>query len=289
MRVRVSLHACSSGVALTLITWGPAPPSVRVTLSLRHDSSVSLSFLLTERLVRRQRRSDRGRHARGCGGLVCFDLSFGERMTSAETTALARQLALCYSFNRRLAAPFRLAFAGLQSKGATGVRDALEMWNWGDWAVEREGEGAIAASARGAFGDRHLVYLTSDSPDVLATVDLNAVYVIGGLVDHKPKEGAVMQHASDRKATTACLPLHPYLKLRKPALTCNAVMQILAGYVETGSWERAVRNATAMHQAPLKKYLRRKANSQTAKRVSKKPRFRHFPDDFAHPLGERAN
>ena len=266
MRVRARVRPSANGcIVLTLIMFREGELGASASLTCRQDGTLAVTLLLKDVLAVRQRRSTKGRQAeaRACdSAMLCFDLSFGALMTDKEKGALARQLALCYGYNRKMDRPFQLSFAGLSMAKETGTCAPLEQWNWHEWVARREEDGAIAASSRGAFEGRRLVYLTSDADEVLAQIDHTAVYVIGGLVDHKPKEGAALRHANAHLVTTARLPLEDFVTLRKPALTCNAVVQIMAGFVETGDWGRAVRQAPAMNQAPLKKYVRWKQPSQ---------------------------
>ena len=53
----------------------------------------------------------------------------------------------------------------------------------------------------------------------------------------------------------ARLPIDDYVTVRKPSLTCLAVMQILCGFASTRDWGVAVRETPAMRCAPLKKYV----------------------------------
>eukprot|EP00966_Prymnesium_polylepis_P173985 4025328-Prymnesium_polylepis.2 len=256
VRLRARVRPSADGrVVLTLINFREGALAASCSVAARQDGTVALAVLLKDVPAVRQRRSTKGAQAaeRSCGSaMLCFDLSFGELMNDAEKGALARQLALCYGFNRNRTRPFQLSFAGLRPAKATGVCSRLEQWSWDDWVADRLDDDAIAAADRGAFGGRRLVYLTSDASEVLWQVDNAAVYVIGGLVDHKPKEGAALRHASEHLVSTARLPLDEFVRLRKPALTCNAVVQILCGFAETRDWGRAVREAPAMNQAPLK-------------------------------------
>ena len=89
--------------------------------------------------------------------------------------------------------------------------------------------------------------------------------VIGGLVDHKPKPGVSESRAARHSVRCARLPLDEYLSLRKPALTCLAVFQILNGFVATGDWGRVVREAPAMSCAPMRKYVHWKQPQQIGK------------------------
>ena len=73
--------------------------------------------------------------------------------------------------------------------------------------------------------------------------------------DHKPKLGAAESYAAEHGLRTARLPLDEMVTVRKPALTCLAVFQILAGYAAANDWGVAVREAPAMQCAPLRKYV----------------------------------
>lgn len=245
----------SGRVVLTLVMPSRAGPGALVSVGTRQDGSASLSLLLLVERQPRQRRAAVGAEVAAAAAAraaptVCFDLSYGELMTPEEKGALAKQLALCYGDNRRSAKPFQLAFAGLVRARSTGLLEPLVPWGWDRWAVVREELPACAS-----YAGRRLVYLTSDSDHELDGVDSGAVYVVGGLVDHKCKVGAALRAAEEQGARTARLPLERYVSLRKPALTCQAVVQILAGFHATSDWGRAVREAPAMRCAPMRKYV----------------------------------
>ena len=113
--------------------------------------------------------------------------------------------------------------------------------------------------------DRRLVYLSSDAEQALSAeeaADASTVLIIGGLVDHAAghaggsRVGAALRVADQVHVRACRLPIEPYVTVRKPSLTCTAVVQILAGVAATGDWGSAVREAPAMRCAPLRKYVR---------------------------------
>mgnify|MGYP002631308894 CR=1 FL=1 len=247
-------------MVLTLVQYSATDEASRkatLLLDVRPDGRISLALRLIDVPQTRRRRAVLGELAAAAAAsarapTLCFDLSFGELMNDGERVALARQLALCYGYNRTLSLPFQLSLAGLSDARQSGVSAVLAQWNWEQWSVMREEASGCDVYA----GRRDVVYLSSESPDALEAVESGTVYVIGGLVDHTCKEGVTQRLAAGSGVRTARLPLEHFVTVRKPALTCLAVVQIMAGFVHTASWERAVREAPAMNCAPLKKYVR---------------------------------
>lgn len=58
-----------------------------------------------------------------------------------------------------------------------------------------------------------MVYLTSDSDNVLTDLDSSKVYVIGGLLDHNSHVGASLAKAIQNNFSHARLPIDEYVKL----------------------------------------------------------------------------
>ncbi|KAG8461407.1 hypothetical protein KFE25_010594 [Diacronema lutheri] len=99
------------------------------------------------------------------------------------------------------------------------------------------------------------VYLTSEAEEELDDVKGALVYVVGGLVDHKEKPAFSLARAQAHGVRTAKLPLGRFVKMRKPALSTSAVVQMLMLQHELRDWALAVRLCPAMHVAPLRKYV----------------------------------
>ncbi|CAG6011423.1 unnamed protein product, partial [Menidia menidia] len=85
-----------------------------------------------------------------------------------------------------------------------------------------------------------LVYLTSDSPNVLQELDQNKAYVIGGLVDHNHHKGITFQRAKELGVEHAQLPLGSFVKMNsRKVLAVNHVFEIILAYLEKDSWQEA--------------------------------------------------
>jgi tRNA (guanine9-N1)-methyltransferase len=233
-------------------TRAPAP---RVAIRCVAHSAISCRLALYVAGAREPRRQRRGRAALAAAAssaTLAFDLgSFCGAMSGGEMAALAKQLALCYGANRRLERPFRLSLCGLGA--AAPVAAALETHGWVNWVVAREERPPWLA-----FPRERVVYLTADAEEPLLDVQPDDVLIIGGLVDYENCEarvGEALRLARAHGLRTARLPLDAHVAVRKTSLTCHAVVQILAGFTTCRDWGRAVREAPAMHQAPLKKYV----------------------------------
>uniref|UniRef100_A0A8C8XH29 tRNA methyltransferase 10 homolog A n=1 Tax=Panthera leo TaxID=9689 RepID=A0A8C8XH29_PANLE len=85
-----------------------------------------------------------------------------------------------------------------------------------------------------------LIYLTSDSPNVLKELDESKAYVIGGLVDHNHHKGLTYKQASDHGIDHAQLPLGNFVKMNsRKVLAINHVFEIILEYLETRDWQEA--------------------------------------------------
>ncbi|KAH0615866.1 hypothetical protein JD844_026460 [Phrynosoma platyrhinos] len=85
-----------------------------------------------------------------------------------------------------------------------------------------------------------LVYLTSDSPDVLNELDESKAYVIGGLVDHNHHKGITYKRAQEQGIRHAQLPLGIFVKMNsRKVLAVNHVFEIILAYLEKRDWEEA--------------------------------------------------
>ncbi|XP_058403545.1 tRNA methyltransferase 10 homolog A isoform X3 [Diceros bicornis minor] len=85
-----------------------------------------------------------------------------------------------------------------------------------------------------------LIYLTSDSPNVLKELDESKAYVIGGLVDHNHHKGLTYKEASNHGIDHAQLPLGNFVKMNsRKVLAVNHVFEIILEYLETRDWQEA--------------------------------------------------
>ncbi|XP_060790136.1 RNA (guanine-9-)-methyltransferase domain-containing protein 2 isoform X4 [Neoarius graeffei] len=85
-----------------------------------------------------------------------------------------------------------------------------------------------------------LVYLTSDSPNILHELDETKAYVIGGLVDHNHHKGVSFKRAKELGIAHAQLPLDSFVKMNsRKVLAVNHVFEIMLAYLEKRDWQEA--------------------------------------------------
>lgn len=111
-----------------------------------------------------------------CKQKVVLDFSFDHLMSSKDIAKCISQVLRCYSHNRRSKNPLQfyvVNFNGLSMK-------EMEKHNgYQKWDVFFHSESYLDL-----FNKDSLVYLTSDSENVINQLDENKVYIIGALVDH---------------------------------------------------------------------------------------------------------
>lgn len=111
-----------------------------------------------------------------CKIKVALDFSFDHLMNSKDVAKCVSQVLRCYSYNRRSQNPLQLYVVNFNGKSKEEMKKHNGFENW-DIHFCSEGYSDI-------FNKKSLVYLTSDSKNVVHTLEEDKVYIIGALVDH---------------------------------------------------------------------------------------------------------
>ena len=180
-------------------------------------------------------RQIRKRRKQECSNFkIAIDLDFYELMTERDHRMVLKQLKYCYSENRRSQHPLQLSITSFD----TNVRDLFVKLQPGilNWSGLRMEPGAYSD----VFDASSIVYLTSDSDNVLETLEEDKVYVIGGLVDHNHHKGLCYKRAVQGEFAHAQLPIGQYVKMSsRKVLTINHVFEILLEYSYSKDWREA--------------------------------------------------
>ncbi|XP_051041375.1 LOW QUALITY PROTEIN: tRNA methyltransferase 10 homolog A-like [Phodopus roborovskii] len=165
---------------------------------------------------------------------LIIDCSFDDLMVLKDIKKLHKQIQRCYAENRRASHPvqFYLTSHGGQLKKNMNEND--KGWvNWKDIHIQSEHYSELIKK-------EDLVYLTSDSPNVLKDLDESKAYVIGGLVDHNHHKGLTLKQASIYGIEHAQLPLADFVKMNsRKVLAVNHVFEIILEFLETRDWQEA--------------------------------------------------
>lgn len=139
---------------------------------------------------------------------VAIDFDFDELMSEKDMAKCSKQLLRVYTENRKSLMPIRLFYTSIREGGK--IEKALSRndgyLNW-DVKIHQE-------SYLDLFDSDSIVYLTSDSENVLDVIDPDAVYIIGGLVDHNHHKGLSCERAEQKKLKTARLPLSEHITIK---------------------------------------------------------------------------
>lgn len=206
-----------------------------VTEEEREKLLESRRNLRKERMEKRSQEKEDKRErlsvARERGQNVVVDLQFSHLMNPNEIHSLVQQIMYCYAVNGRCASPAHLWLTGCDGE----MQSALNrIPGFDKWIIEKESGSYIEA-----LSDRKedLVYLTADSETVLEELDLNKIYVIGGLVDRNRWKGITLKKAEEQGIQTAKLPIGNFMKMSSSqVLTVNQVVEILLKFLETRDW-----------------------------------------------------
>ena len=174
-----------------------------------------------------------------------IDLDFDALMEAREVSSLVQQLMYAYGANRRAPRPLRYHLCACRGRVAAGL---AKIGGSEAWKVTRHEDGYLTA-----FPDREaVVYLSSESDEVLGELDGGTTYVIGGLVDHNRHKGVTQARAAAAGVRTARLPLDEHLEMaQRRVLAVNHVFEILLHKANGASWADAFAKAVPQRRGAV--------------------------------------
>lgn len=182
---------------------------------------------------------------------VAIDLSFDDLMIDKDLSSCASQLLRVYTNNRRAKRPIPVHFTGLNEDGKL-YEKLQKNEGWKNWDIIPHKEGFMEL-----FDKDKIIYLTSESETVLDTLEKDAIYIIGGLVDHNHHKCLTHELAQKANIRTARLPLSEHLIIKtRSVLTINQVFDIILGVSEGQSWKEVLMNVM-----PQRKNIKPKAEA----------------------------
>ena len=107
---------------------------------------------------------------------VVIDFSYTTIQTDQEMKSLRNQVNHSYGFNAHAPIPVPLHLTSFTGR----IKDYVtQLTGFSSWNIATHEEHFLEC-----FPREKIVYLTSDSPELLETLDPEAIYIIGGMVDH---------------------------------------------------------------------------------------------------------
>lgn len=132
---------------------------------------------------------------------IAIDMDYEEQMIEKDISKCAKQLLWVYTINRKTTNPIHLYYTSLKENSRM-VEALRRNDGYVNWDIKLKQESYLEV-----FDKSSIVYLTSDSDTVLDKLDPDAVYIIGGLVDHNHHKGLSLARAEEQGLRTARLPL----------------------------------------------------------------------------------
>ncbi|KAG9480328.1 hypothetical protein GDO78_012027 [Eleutherodactylus coqui] len=165
---------------------------------------------------------------------LVVDCSFDDLMALRDVKKLNKQIRRCYAENRRAIQPVQLYLTSHGGQLKSNMDEYDKGWiNWKDIHIKSE-------HYKDLMKPEDLVYLTSDSPEVLHELDETKAYIIGGLVDHNHHKGITYKQALKLGISHAQLPLGSFVKMNsRKVLAVNHVFEIILAFLEKKDWKEA--------------------------------------------------
>ncbi|XP_016335125.1 tRNA methyltransferase 10 homolog A-like [Sinocyclocheilus anshuiensis] len=165
---------------------------------------------------------------------LVIDCSFDNLMVLKDVKKLHKQIQRCYAENRRTLHPVQFYLTSQDGQLKQVMDEINKGWvNWKDVHFKPDAFHEIMKK-------EDLVYLTSDSPNVLQELDEAKAYVIGGLVDHNHHKGITFGRAQELGIAHAQLPLGSFVQMNShKVLAVNHVFEIILAFLEKRDWQEA--------------------------------------------------
>ncbi|KAF2068899.1 hypothetical protein CYY_009777 [Polysphondylium violaceum] len=179
-------------------------------------------------------------------GSIVFDFEMTDQMGEKEEKSLVTQMCFLYGVNRKAERPFHLSVTGFNGR----IKPLFEkMSGFSMWHMD-----CFQETYMEKYEKSELVYLTSDSPNIIKTLDPTKKYIIGGLVDHNRLKGITYKKATEQGIDHAQLPISEYIQLAsRKILAVNHVFEILSKFTECNDWKEAFEKVI-----PLRKFTEKK-------------------------------
>lgn len=165
---------------------------------------------------------------------IVIDLDFTNLMSENDLRMVLNQVKFCYAENRKIKNPCQLTISSFKDD----IKDLFIKLqpgciNWKNIDLNEKSYLEI-------FDKEKVIYLTSDSDNILHDLDLNKVYIIGGLVDHNQHKGVCYKKALKQQINHQRLPIEEFVKVNsRKVLTINHVFEILLHTHQTKNWENS--------------------------------------------------
>ena len=162
---------------------------------------------------------------------------------------MKQQICYCNATNRRSATPVTLYVTSIGEKMRSLLTKA-NAYSWVSFHIHDEEYIQLPIfnnknnnNIKDNNKVKKLVYLTSDADDTLETLEDDAAYIIGGIVDRNRLKGVTYNKARLQGIATAKLPIKENYTLSSThVLTVNHVFAILLQFRHTNCWKTAIEN-----------------------------------------------
>ncbi|CDR45818.1 CYFA0S20e00540g1_1 [Cyberlindnera fabianii] len=184
----------------------------------------------------KQRRKQRMPEDQSDSGLkFVIDCDFDDLMTEKERVSLSAQITRSYSSNRFAKQTAECTVSSfnklLKKRFEEGLKDA----NWANWDHFTFQEEEFKPEDK-----EKCIYLSSDSTEVLETLEPGMTYVIGGIVDKGRYKNLCKDKAEKMGLVTKRLPIDEYIKLSgRRVLTTTHVVELMLKWMEVKDWRLA--------------------------------------------------
>lgn len=143
-----------------------------------------------------------------------------------------KQILRVYTENRRSPTPMQLHLTNFEgrSKEEMAKHNGYEHW---DLHMHSQ-------SYLDIFPKEKLVYLSSESDNVITEILPDKVYIIGGLVDHNSHKGLCHKKAVEQGISHGQLPIKEFFSMKhRKVFTINQVFEIMLRVVEGKTFKEA--------------------------------------------------
>ncbi|KAJ5970725.1 tRNA (guanine(9)-N(1))-methyltransferase TRM10 [Penicillium vulpinum] len=201
---------------------------------------------------------------------LVMDCGYDELMSDRERISLAGQLTRSYSDNSR--APFNahMMFSSFDRllkqrfdtilashKNWKRVRFLQEDFVRASELAKEQMTSARGGQLAGPFADQpdakpedgEIIYLSSDSENILTELKPYSTYIVGALVDKNRHKAVCYKQAVAKGIKTAKLPIGQYIQMaHRPVLATNHVIEIMLQWLELRDWGKAFMKVIPMRK-----------------------------------------